>query len=453
MKKLILTAIILGAAAANAFAVKGVEDGSKFGTGADSIRCLESLSLYNSYYTIKDYNSAYDSWKVVFDECPQAGGRTLYSNGAFLIANKLVKESDAKKRQEWFDLLMKCYDQRVQYFGKDSRYPEVWIRGRQAIDYINYCGKPQNQVVDKVLPWLSAAVDAKGGNADADVINAYFQMLTYQYLADKAKYQESYVNSYIKTGEALDGRIAKKDKYASNYELVRGNVDQMFASSGAADCQTLSNVFGPKIDGMKDDAEKLSMVMRLFKRARCNEEEAYFKASQYAHELQPTAESASGCGYLAARNKEYAKAAQYFTEAVDLAAEDSVKYENQYMVALLQMQLGNYTQARVSAQKAAGYDGTKGEPYILIAQMYADPKHNPYPDDAILAKTVYWAAVDKLQQAKKVDPSQAATAQQMIDQYRKHFPTTEEVFFKPELQPGKEFIVGGWIGETVRARD
>ena len=31
------------------FAVKGVEDGSKFGTGEDSIRCLENLSLYTNY--------------------------------------------------------------------------------------------------------------------------------------------------------------------------------------------------------------------------------------------------------------------------------------------------------------------------------------------------------------------------------------------------------------------
>ena len=45
----IATAIVMPA-----MAVKGVDDGSKFGTGEDSIRCLENLSLYTNYYKIKN---------------------------------------------------------------------------------------------------------------------------------------------------------------------------------------------------------------------------------------------------------------------------------------------------------------------------------------------------------------------------------------------------------------
>ena len=82
----------------SAYSAKGVDDGSRFGTGEDSIRCIENLSLYGSYYKIKDYESAYNSWKIVYDECPQAGGRTLYSQGAFLIATKMSKEKDAVKK-------------------------------------------------------------------------------------------------------------------------------------------------------------------------------------------------------------------------------------------------------------------------------------------------------------------------------------------------------------------
>ena len=88
------------------FAVKGVEDEkSKYGTGEDSIRCLENLSLYTNYYKIKDYNAAYDSWKVVYDECPKANGRTLYQHGAFLIAAKMSQEKDPAKKQAWFNML------------------------------------------------------------------------------------------------------------------------------------------------------------------------------------------------------------------------------------------------------------------------------------------------------------------------------------------------------------
>ena len=88
-------------------------------------------------------------------------------------------KAPAAEKQQWFDLLMKCYDQRVQYFGTDRKYSEAWIRGRQAVDYMNYSGDAN--MLSKVLPWLKQAVDHGMHNADADVINSYFQMLEKQY--------------------------------------------------------------------------------------------------------------------------------------------------------------------------------------------------------------------------------------------------------------------------------
>lgn len=450
--KFFLFAAALTLGSMQAFAVKGIEDGSKYGTGEDSIRCLEQLSLYQSYYTIKDYNSAYSSWKVVFDECPKAGNRTFYSRGAFLIANQMSKDAaDPAKYKEWFDLLMKCYEARVQYCGNDTRYPEPYIRGRQAIDFIKYSTDEDKHA--KALPWLKMAVDKMAENVDNDVAQYYFQIKTEEYMKDAENLKDAYIAEYLKMGDLLDKRIAKNDKNAQAYQVVRSNIDQLFAASGAADCTTLESVFGPKLESMKDDVDKLSVVISLFKRARCNESDVYFTASEYSHKLSPTAESAAGCGYLAARNKNYSEASKFFEESVSLATDDSTRYESQYMVALLQMQLDNYTTARAAAYKAASFDRSKGDPYILIAQMYADSKHNPYPDDPILSKTVYWAAVDKLVQAKNIDPECAEQAQQLINQYTQHYPSKEDVFFKPELNVGDPFTIGGWIGESVICRD
>ncbi len=435
----------------SAYSAKGVDDGSRFGTGEDSIRCIENLSLYSSYYKIKDYESAYNSWKIVYDECPKAGGRTLYSQGAFLIATKMSKEKDVVKKQEWFKMLMECYDKRIQYFGDDKNYPGPWIRGRQAIDYINYSGDVD--LITKALPWLKTAVDYMGEQCDADVMNAYFQMLEKQYESNKDQYRTNFINEYLRLGSILDGRIAKADKYVPNYQLVRNNINQMFTNSGAADCATLEGVFASKVETSKDNVDELGTIITLFSRAGCKESDVYFKASLYAHKLNPTAETAAGCGYQATKKKEYSNAVRFFNEAIKLADNDSVKYEYQYIIAALEMQMDHYTEARAAARRAIELDPSNGAPYILIAQMYADNSHNPYTDDKILAKTVYWAAVDKLEKAKSVDPSIADKAQQLINTYRKFYPSKEDVFFKPELNVGELFLIGGWIGETVRCRD
>jgi hypothetical protein len=51
-------------------AQKGVEDGSIYGHGEDSIRCLQNLSLYQPYAKQGDYASALEFWEIVYAECP-----------------------------------------------------------------------------------------------------------------------------------------------------------------------------------------------------------------------------------------------------------------------------------------------------------------------------------------------------------------------------------------------
>ena len=430
------------------FAVKAVDDGSKFGTGEDSIRCLENLSMYQSYYKIKDYESAYASWKVVFDECPQAGGRTLYGNGAYLIVQKMMKAPAAEK-QQWFDLLMKCYDQRVQYFGTDRKYSEAWIRGRQAVDYMNYSGDAN--MLSKVLPWLKQAVDHGMHNADADVINSYFQMLEKQYQLDKEAHRATFIDEYLRVGEMLDKRIAMADKQLENYKVVRSNIDNIFSSSGAADCKTLEGVFAAKVEAEKENAEALNKIIKVFRMAGCKESDVYFTASLYSHKLNPTAETAAGCAYQAIKQENYKAAVDFFTEATALQEDPAQKYDYAYHKAVVLQKMGNYAAARSAAYEAIGYNNAEGEPYIIIAMMYADS--NPFGDDKILAKTVFWAAVDKLEKAKSVDPDCTAEAQKLINLYRQHYPSKEDVFFKPELKPGTIFHIGGWMNEDVRCRD
>ena len=40
-------------------AQKGVDDGSKYGHGDDSVRCVTNLSLYREYARQKDYKGLY----------------------------------------------------------------------------------------------------------------------------------------------------------------------------------------------------------------------------------------------------------------------------------------------------------------------------------------------------------------------------------------------------------
>ena len=113
--------------------------------------------------------------------------------------------------------------------------------------------------------------------------------------------------------------------------------------------------------------------------------------------------------------------------------------------------MGSLSRARDIFRRAAQVDPTNGEPYLLIAMLYAESAKQFSGD--IESKAVFWAAVDKCNKAKSIDPSIAESANSMIRSYTAAFPSMETIFFN-DYSEGQTFQVGGWIGETttIRAR-
>jgi hypothetical protein len=50
------------------FSQKGIEDGSKYGKGQDSINCIKNLSLYKEFFKHSNYRDAIGPWRKVFGE-------------------------------------------------------------------------------------------------------------------------------------------------------------------------------------------------------------------------------------------------------------------------------------------------------------------------------------------------------------------------------------------------
>ena len=122
------------------------------------------------------------------------------------------------------------------------------------------------------------------------------------------------------------------------------------------------------------------------------------------------------------------------------------------MIAVLLNDQGQKSKARDYCRKAVETNPDYGHPYMLIGSMYAQTARTIYPSDPVLTKTVYYAAIAQFEKARQVDQNVAEEAGKMIAGYRAHLPSTEEVFMHPELEKGKTFRVGGWIGETVTIR-
>ncbi len=408
--------------------------------------CTMNVSLFHESVKQKSFADALDPWTSTYKDCPSAN-RAIYTDGEKIMDWLIQNEKDAAKKAELVNDLMVLYDNWILYFGTYAKFPKGKILGRKACAYVEY--NPTTKVV--AYDWLKESVTLQGAQSEINALQQFIFVSLEKYKQD-ASFAEQFISDYLQASDILD--ILCKDQSAKNYAAyvqVKSNIDNIFAVSGAADCATMDNIFSSKIDAKADDIKYLENIISCYERLKCNESAVFFRASAYAHKIKPSAKSANGCAEMSYKSEKYEDAIAYYKEAIELATEATEKASYQFKIAQIYSgKLNKFSMARDFARQAISNDPYNGKPYLLIGNMYAQSR---IYDDPILQKSVYWVAIDKFEQAKRVDPSCTEDANKMIGVYRQYYPTTEEIFFHNELENGKSFTVGGWIGETTRCRD
>ncbi|MDR0429907.1 MAG: tetratricopeptide repeat protein [Tannerellaceae bacterium] len=447
---LLAAGCLLGASAA--YAQKGVDTGTQFGSGEDSIRCITNISLFTPYAKAGNYKDAYEFWKIAYEECP-AATKDLYLYGVRIVGWEIANETNPAQKEALIDKLMAVYDQRIKYFGDDSRYAKDWIVSRKVQDYFQLKGEKADPKI--MYDWTKEVIDEYGNKTEALAVS-YYMLASNQLLSANENHKDTYIQDYLKASAILEAQLATASaannaKEVETLQALKTGLDTGFAQSGAADCETLQNLYAGRIEQNKTNLDFLKETITLLRRMRCNEIEAYFLAAEYAHALEPTAESAMGLARQAVKKKDYDTAISLFEEAANMETDDTVKSDDYYMIALLLFEQNSYSRARQYCQKAIELTPNNGTPYLLIGKMYAATASS-VSSDPVLRKTVYYAAVDKFERARQVDPSVAEEAGKLINSYRAYFPSTEEIFMHPDLEKGKSITIGGWIGERTTIR-
>lgn len=453
VKVLLLVLGCLTGSISGAHAQKGVDTGTPFGSGEDSVRCITNISLFGPYAKAGNYKDAYEFWKIAYEECPSAT-KDIYLYGVLIVKWEIANETDPAKKEALINDLMAVYDKRVKYFGNDPRYGKDWIISRKVQDYFQLKGEQADHKL--MYQWTKEVVDEFGNKTEALAVS-YYMLASNLLLTQDQAHKETYIQDYLKASAIIEAQMEAAsaggdEKELATLQSLKTGLDNGFATSGAADCETLQNLYGAKVEENKDNLEYLKETVALLRRMRCTESDVYFAASEYAHKLEPTAESAMGMAARAIKAKDYATAITYLEEATNLETDNIQKAENNYTIALLLFDQGNYSRSRQYCQKALELNPNYGKPYLLIGQMYAKTAGSVYSDDAVLRKTVYYAAVDKFERARQVDPSVASEANNLINTYRAYFPSTEDIFMHPDLEKGKSITIGGWIGERTTIR-
>ncbi len=404
----------------------------------------ENWKQYTQSQDTRYLEEAYPYWKTIVAKCPR-NGKNIYTRGVNIMEAKIAKAATVEDRNALIEELMALYDTRIANFGEANK-----VTAMKAMELEQLLGA---EGLERYYTLYSDAVKMEGG-LEAGYLVKYMEA-TINYV--RAGYAEPtlVVDNYDIASDLLEDELQKNAADSVKAATIRGYIaDVEAAFSPYASCEQLVEIYGKKFEADPENVDLLKKITGIMTRKRCTNEPLFFQATENLYRLEPTPATAMRMGMMCLSKSLYSDAIRYLNDAIAGVDNTKDKYTAYLYLGHAYAGQKSWGAARTAYNNAAAVDATKGEPYLRIAILYGSSTGSA-SEDNMGGKSAYWAAVDALNKAKAVDPSEENVEQcnKLISTYSAHFPKIADAF-TAGLENGQRFTVPGWIGvsTTVRTR-
>lgn len=388
--------LTLAAAAVPAMAqYEGTSVYDRIGHGQDSIDVLNNLVLYQDYYKAQDWASAYEPWKFVLNKAPfaQVG---VYAYGAAILGNLIINTTDMNQKKAYFNELMALYDTRLKnldglnsFTSEKAQATKGDVVARKAFDYAYYGqGVADDFSIDKAYSMFREGIDLIKADGAKEVpgfvLDKFFDISYQKYVADNQGFREQFLQDYLESREVCEKMLElanqaqdqqEAQKIVSQYDPTLNRIETIFAQSKAADRDQIIAIFTPKIEENKDNLNYLKSALVLLASNDCDDTDVYYKAAEYAYNIEPSYESAIGMAQKLNKAGKTAESVKYYDKALELCQTESTKANISLKIASALSKSGNLSGAYSYLDKAIGYNSAvAGKSYLLRAQFLAKQK-------------------------------------------------------------------------------
>jgi tetratricopeptide (TPR) repeat protein len=268
-------------------------------------------------------------------------------------------------------------------------------------------------------------------------------------------YLQQIMNLHLQNNElqkALDFANTLEAKRGDNEEvanMISSTREKIFSKNAQAQVAYLEKQ-------VKQNPDSTQLLTELFN--AYNQQGNVAKASELSKRLLkmgPPAETVREIAQMRLEDGRPEAALKAYARAVEQGAE--LTAEDHFNRGTAYQKMGQLAKARQEFQKAIEMRKDFGRAYIAIGDLYARAVNECSGNEMSRGdKAVYWAVVDKYQQAKQVDSSISSVANGKIQTYRKVFPTKEDIFYRSDWEQGGSYAIDegcySWIGETTSVR-
>lgn len=431
---------------------------------AQNPECMTNLSIYAEHAKVKNYDAAYEPWKMVYENCPDIN-KANYSYGERILKFKIKNSSGADKDGFEQDL-MKLYDDSHKYFP--AKFSKIDVMTDKVIFKSDNKLASDAQFYDMIKSSFDSNLE---GFKNPKVLYIFFSSLVNLHNSGSKDLQEVFdtydnvvgqnelinkgytdkINKLLQKEEA--GTLTSKEKknlgiYTRNSELlgkVAGSID---AKLGAlADCTNLIPLYQKNYDAKKNDIKWVKAAVSRMYSKECTDDPMFQKLFEAQLALDPSADAWFYDGLIKLKAGNTNGAIESFNKSEQMES-DSFKRSNiLYKVATIMKKKGRKSQSRSYAQKAINANASNGKAYLLIASLYASSA-NSCGSTAFEKRAIYWKAADMARKAGRVDPSLSGRAKKSAASYAAKAPSKEMIFSSGKA--GQTISFSCWVGGSVK---
>ena len=398
----------------------------KYGANeADSIKCLEQITIFRTFYNDKNYKDAYEAWQYVIQHSPCAYDG-IYSKDQYEKAFDWFVQSVEMEKENTQPAIWDAYFQLAENLTKAKKDTSIVIEAyERATDYID-------------LSILNATKAYETGTDALEKLQAQFDNAEIDRIA------------YDKQAKRLVADTTRQSKLIVNYRKTLAKIEKAVAPY--ASCEVMDMLYTKKFEEIKNDLAAVSKMVNTMFKGDCTDSPVFLEGLSILHKASPSRNTAYMMGNLTlkkyATNKsdeDFSATVGYFKEAVKLSETHEQQADANYMLAIAYQLKGSLSEARAAAYEALKARPNMGKAYILIGDLYS----RGCSGDNEVPGAYAWAAADKYAKAAAVDPSCANDANNHRAKLR--YPSKDELF-KRGLKSGDSVHVGCWIQENTTVR-
>jgi tetratricopeptide (TPR) repeat protein len=429
---------------------------------AQNPECMTNLSIYAEHAKVKNYDAAYEPWKMVYESCPDIN-KANFSYGEKILAHKIDNSSGADK-DGYIQELLSLYDNSGKYFPKN--YPTAVTEIDKAL--LLYDNKMASD--DELFDMLDKAFKEDRSNfKNPKALYLYFSALvnlhdsgkkdlqdvfdTYDDVTEKVEEENKKLTDVVTKLLPKDSAntITSKEKRmlrvastnSESYGKVGASIDSKLGA--LADCDNLIPLYEKSYEEKKGDVTWVKRAVgRMFSK-ECTDDPMFRKLFEAQLALDPSADAYMYGGVLKQKSGDNKGAIADFNKAVELETDSYKKSNILYKIATI-VRRSSKSQARSYALKAVDANPANGKAYLLIANLYAGSA-NDCGTTAFEKRAIYWKAADMARKAGRVDPSLSGRANQTAASYNAKAPTKEMIFSSG--MAGKTITFSCWVGGSI----